>query len=229
MALQPAEPFHASQIKTLAMQIEQEIERRILSGEIDTGERLNEVAIARALGVSRGPVREALQGLSHAGLIRIVANKGAIVREISAQDAIDLYDLRAAVWATMAERLARVRTSEQLGVLKAGIGEMEAAIGARDLERYYRLNLEFHDDIVTFSAMQRAAVIYRGIVKEMHLFRRRGLLRNVPNLEESLAEHRAVVRAVEDGDGQQAFDAAKGHVMAGKNRFLASIEHPEAP
>ena len=224
MALLDAKPFHASQIKTLAGQVEQEIERQILSGEIEAGNRVNEVMVAKALGVSRGPVREALQGLSHAGLVRIVANKGAVVREIGVAEAIDLYDLRAAVWAAMAERLARVRDREQLAVLRSNIDAMAGAIGARDLEHYYRLNLEFHDNIVAFAGMQRAAAVYRGLVKEMHLFRRRGLLRDVPTLEDSLAEHRILLDAIERGDAPAAFDAARGHVTAGKERFLATIE-----
>ncbi len=221
--MQAAEPFHADQVKTLAMRVEQEIERQILTGDLGAGDKVNEVALARDLGVSRGPVREALQGLHRAGMVLIVANKGAVVRTIDMAEAGNLYDLRAVVWAVMAERLSGERSQAQLEALHASIRSMAAAIAADAREAYYRLNLQFHEDFVDFSGMERAATTYQGIVKEMHLFRRRGLLRSIPNMEQSLREHRAVVEAIERRDTGAAFASARGHVLAGKRRFLASF------
>ena len=84
MAVLAAARFDARNIQTLTGAVQQEIERRILTGEIAAGARLSEVALATSLGVSRGPIREALRGLAEAGLVDSIANRGVVVRKIAA-------------------------------------------------------------------------------------------------------------------------------------------------
>ena len=71
---------------SLATLAQQELERRIISGEIAAGAKLNEVEVAAALGVSRGPVREAFSALSQAGLVRVEKNRGVFVRDVVAEE-----------------------------------------------------------------------------------------------------------------------------------------------
>ncbi len=222
-------PFHASQLKSLAERIEQEIERRIVSGEFASGTRLSEVALADLFGVSRGPVREALQGLRRAGLVEIVANKGALVRRPNPEEAAGLYELRAALFAVMAEQLAAVASPGDISRLAENVRASEAAIRDGAFETYYRLNLEFHDAVAAMSGLARAAIVYRDIVKEMHLFRRRALLTGPAALKRSLAEHKAILKAIRAGDGGAAFAAARAHIKAGKGRFMAALTGDDAP
>lgn len=216
-------PFHASQLKSLAERIEQEIERRIVTGEFASGARLSEVALADLFGVSRGPVREALQGLRRAGLVEIIANKGAVVRRPNAEEAAGLYELRGALFSVMAERVAETATPDVVAALAENVRASEAAIKADDFEAYYRLNLDFHEAIVAMSGLVRAAGVYRDVVKEMHLFRRRSLLAGAHSPKRSLAEHKLILRAVRANDGEAAFAAARAHIKAGKSRFLAAL------
>lgn len=222
-------PFHASQLKSLAERIEQEIERRIVSGEFASGARLSEVALADMFGVSRGPVREALQGLRRAGLVEIVANKGALVRRPNPEEAAGLYELRAALFAVMAEQLAAIASPGDIARLAENVRASETAIRDGAFETYYRLNLDFHEAIATLSGLGRAAVVYRDLVKEMHLFRRRALLAGPAALKRSLAEHKAILKALRAGDGEQAFAAARAHIKAGKGRFMAAVAEGDAP
>lgn len=226
--MQKAEPFHVSQLKSLAVMVEAEIERQIVAGELAAGDRVNELALSRALGVSRGPIREALQSLRRAGLIELVANRGAVVRRLQDEEALEIYDLRAALFAVMAEAVARHRTVEQVKALKANLTRMDAAVASRSPDDYYRLNLEFHEAIVEMSGMRRAAMTYRDTVKEMHLHRRRSLLNSQENQQRSLGEHRRIVSAIAKGDEAGAFAAARAHVEAGKARFLATLGREEA-
>ena len=220
-------PFHVSQLKSLALLVEQEIERQIIAGEIAAGDRVNELALSRKLGVSRGPIREALQGLRRAGLIEIVANRGAIVRRLRDDEALEIYDLREVLFAVMVERLASQRTPLQLKALRLNLVEMEAAIAATQPDDYYRLNLEFHERIAEMSGMRRAALTYRDTVKEMHLYRRRSLLSSKENQQRSIAEHRRIVSAIAKGDTAAAFAAARSHIAAGKARFIATLDQQE--
>jgi len=82
---------------SLAMLAQRELERRIVSGELAVGTKLNEVDIANALGVSRGPVREAFRALDQAGLVRVEKNRGVFVRQLSLEEASEVYEVRAAL------------------------------------------------------------------------------------------------------------------------------------
>src|SRR5512139_2582474 len=78
---------------SLATLAQQELERRIISGEIPAGSKLNEVEIATALGVSRGPVSAAFAAPAHAGLVRVEKNRGAFVRQVSVEAANEFYEV----------------------------------------------------------------------------------------------------------------------------------------
>jgi DNA-binding GntR family transcriptional regulator len=223
MAVLAEARFDARNIQTLTGAVQQEIERRILTGEIAAGERLSEVALAASLGVSRGPVREALRGLAQAGLVDSIANRGVVVRKIGLDEALDLYDLRAVLFGFACEILARRRTAAQLASLEQALRDMAGALAAGEKERYYQLNIAFHATVLALSGNRRARATYESVVKEMHLFRRRGLSR-VGNIEASLAEHRTIVAAIAAGDPVAAFRAGRTHVRHGRKRFLASLE-----
>jgi DNA-binding GntR family transcriptional regulator len=230
MAVVAAVPFDARSIQTLTGAVQQEIERRILTGEIAAGERLSEVALAASLGVSRGPIREALRGLVQAGLVDSIANRGVVVRRIGLEEALDLYDLRAVIFGFACETLARRRTAAQLASLEQALRAMAAALAADDKERYYQLNIAFHAEILALCGNRRARATYESVVKEMHLFRRRGLSR-VGNIAASLDEHRTIVKAIGARDPAAAYHAGLTHVRHGRERFAASLEQEvsEAP
>ncbi len=223
-----SKPFHASQFTTLTTHVQREIERRILSGEIPAGRRITETALAESLGVSRGPVREAIRWLAQSALVDIVANRGAIVREIGLGEALGLYDLRAVIFALACESLARRETDETCLLLRRKMQDMEQACAANDTQRYDRCNDEFHSAILAACGNARAKATYEALVKEMHLFRRRGLSL-VCNMEASLREHKDIVEAIRAGEAEPAFRAGRMHIMAGKERFRATLAGADEP
>jgi DNA-binding GntR family transcriptional regulator len=223
MPLDDQKPFHASNVQSLTVLVQREVERRILTGDLPAGERLSESALAADMGVSRGPVREAMRGLQQAGLVEIVANKGVVVRKIGYDEAVDLYDLRGSLFGFMCATLARRRTDAQCAVLRDKLSAMADAIGADDKGLYYRLNIEFHAAIVEFCGNSRARAVYEGIVKEMHLFRRRGLSR-IENMEASMREHEAIAEAIIAGQAENARKSGVTHLRNGRDRFLATLD-----
>lgn len=223
MAVIAAERFDVRNIQTLTSAVQREIERRILTGEIEAGSRLSEAALAEDLGVSRGPVREAMRGLIEAGLVHSVANRGVVVRKIGLDEALDLYDLRGAIFGFACETLAGRRTGAHVAALEGALDEMAQAIAADDKDFYYQLNVAFHAQILEFCGNRRARSTYDAAVKEMHLFRRRGLS-GVGNTEASFAEHRTIVDAIKAGDAEVAFRTGREHVRHGRERFIASLE-----
>jgi phosphonate utilization transcriptional regulator len=204
---------------SLATAAQQEIERLILSGEIAPGTQLTEVWLARRLGVSRGPLREAFRMLEEAGLVRQERNRGVFVRDIPLDEALEIFDLRAAMDELVGRRLAESVTAPQLRELKQLVQQMEQAVRATDIDAYHMLNLEFHDRLVKFAGNRKLAAVYRRLVKELALFRRRNLAdRNA--LPQSVLEHRRILKAIASGDAEAAGRVMFQHVMQSRDRAL---------
>lgn len=209
--------------RSLSSLVRDDIERRILAGEIAAGERLNELALATQLGVSRGPVREAIRLLERDGLVTSVVNQGAFVRKVSIDEALELYDLRAVVVGYACGSLAGSISPDGVAGLEAIVRLMDEAAEAGEPDAYYEQNLRFHDRIMELAGLGRTAALYRSLVKEAHLFRRRSLL-SASAMRESNDEHRRIVEALARGDGAAAREAAERHHLNGKRRWLRTME-----
>lgn len=207
------------QSSSLTSVVQREIERRILQGELAPGAKLNEAALAEALGVSRGPVREAFRMLEEAGLVRQEKNRGVFVRSIPLNEAMEIFDLRAMMDEAVGRRLAQAITPEQLRQVRAMVDAMEKAVRAGDADSYHLLNLEFHDTLVAFSGNRKLTSIYRRVINELSLFRRMNLV-DAKLLPISASEHRTIVKAIASGDAEAAGRAMRQHALDSKQRTL---------
>src|ERR1700684_2095675 len=107
--------------------VQAEIEQLILSGELVVGQRINESDLAMRFGMSRGPIREALRALEESRLVRAEKNRGVFVREVSVEEADEIYDVREALAQLIGERVAERATPEQLRELETVVGQMHEA------------------------------------------------------------------------------------------------------
>lgn len=212
---------------TLAGEVRAEIERMIVDGELSAGDKMNELSLSNVMGVSRGTVREAIRSLADSGLIDLIANRGAFVHETTRAEVRNLYDVRGAVFAMACSSAARrVADGSEAGLPKRllrNIEAMQAAVARADTERYYTLNIEFHDMLLDSAGNPKAKTIYDALVKEMHLFRRKGLS-IVTNLERSLEEHIAISNAVIASDTEAARAAAHHHITSGFARYSKLLD-----
>ncbi len=213
---------------SLSSAAQQEIERMILAGELPAGAKLTEAWLSERLGVSRGPIREAFRMLEQAGLVRQEKNRGVFVREIPLDEAAEIFDLRAAMDELAGRRLAEAATESQLKSLKALVESMDQAARANDADAYHLLNLQFHDSLVEYAGNRKMATIYRKLVKELALFRRRNLS-EMAALPQSAAEHRQIFRAIAAGDAETAGRAMFQHVMQSRQRMLRAHTERDAP
>jgi len=205
--------------KSLPMLVQDAILRLIQSGELGAGAKLNEVALATRLGVSRGPVREAFRALEEAGLVRLEKNRGVFVREIQADEAAELYELRAGLDEIAGRMLAPRIADEQLAELAAMVDSMESADA---IDGYFPLNIRFHDRIVEMAGNRPLMAMYRRLINEMHLLRRRGLVAG-GGLLVSNQEHRAIVAALASRDPDAVAAVMRGHVIAGRERLMLAM------
>lgn len=214
-------PLDIVRTRSLSSLVAQEIERMILAGSLAAGERLNEAALATSLGVSRGPVREAVRGLERTGLVVAVRNQGSYVRQVSAEEALEIYDIRAAITGLACARLAETGTAAQLAALRALVKRMEAARRADDAAAYYAANLDFHAALLDFGSGPRACRLHAELGNELHLYRRRALVER-ENMRESNAEHAAILRAIAARDPATARATGEAHIAGGKRRFQST-------
>lgn len=219
----PIEALKLRKELSLAVIIRDEISRMIESGELLPGAWVNEAELAARFGMSRQPVREACRGLEQYGLLRFVVNRGAFVREVSLKEAIEIYDLRAALFALAGRLLAPIISTEAVEVLEDLLDQMDKAAIDQNLETYYPLNLQFHRSILQFSGNERLLAAYQGCVRELHLFRRHALVTKERMLQSNI-EHRQILEALRSHNARKASHLMEAHVLDSKKRMIMSHE-----
>jgi DNA-binding GntR family transcriptional regulator len=157
--------------------------------------------------------------LEEAGLVRTEKNRGVFVRDIPIDEAVEIFDLRAAMDELVGRRLAENITAAQVKELKALVDAMEKAVKAEDPQAYHLLNLSFHDRLVEMAGNRKLAEIYRKLIKELSLFRRLNLADGWL-MPISANEHRLIVKAIASGDADAAGRAMFQHVIASKERTI---------
>ena len=216
MPLSPIEVLRQESLTTL---VQREIERRIVAGELAPGAKLNEAELAAAMGISRGPVREAFRALEQAGLVATAKNRGVFVRQVSRQEASDIFEVRAALEREIGALAAKRATREHLERLRAIVKRMQAAGRKRDPDAYFPLNIEFHEVLAEAAGNRALAAHYRRVVNELNLYRREAITRNVDVIPVSTEEHAAIVEAVAKGDAARAERLLYDHVINSRSRL----------
>jgi phosphonate utilization transcriptional regulator len=202
----------------LATLVQKEVERQILSNELRSGARLNELEIARNLGVSRAPVRESLRTLEQAGLVISRKNLGVFVRVVSIEEVNDIYQARSYIDAGVGQELARNIAPQDLAWLEQIIERMESVFAAGDGAAYHDLNVEFHERMVEMTGNRKLLSIYRGLLNELALHRRHSL--DQPGAMKSSAyEHRGILAAIQSGNRAAAGKAMREHILASSKRL----------
>jgi DNA-binding GntR family transcriptional regulator len=206
-------------VRSLAMALRAEIEKMILQGAMPMGERLNENHFAEKFQVSRGPVREAFRSLVEAGLVEFIPNRGVFVRQMDLEQAVQAYEVRAALFSHAGRLAAARRRKEEVARMRGIVHDMHESIEKRDGEGYYQLNLDLHAAVLTAARNERLAATYQGLVKELHLFRVANLGRG-DHLRASNIEHAAMVEAIAAGDEAAAYQTHLDHVMNARERVI---------
>ncbi len=211
------------QSNSLPTLVQRELERMINAGDLPAGAKLNEVSVAALLGVSRGPVREAFRALEEAGLVRMEKNRGVFVRQISLEEADELYEVRAALDGLIGRLAAQRIQPAQLSRLREIVKRMHAVGASRKPSAYFPLNLEFHEILAEIAGNRALLASYRRVVNELNLYRRETLSRNADNIPISTQDHEAIVNAVAKGDAALAARLLFDHVINSRERLHQAL------
>jgi len=193
-----------------------ELKSDIMSGALKAGDRIKEELIAEKLGVSRTPIRHALQKLAAQGFIEMSHNHGARVSQWSTQDLGEITDMRALLEGFGAGIAARKITPEDLETLRTLAAEMDQAAERgtpKDLEAITDLNSRFHMTIIAASGNRRLAEVI-GMLAHPLLVQRRFSSFSKKQLQRSMSHHRELIEALEAGDSDWAGAVMRAHIHA---------------
>jgi DNA-binding GntR family transcriptional regulator len=179
--------------RALYEEVAELLRQRIFKRELEPGSWIDELKLAEEYGISRTPLREALKVLAAEGLVTMKVRRGAYVTEVSEKDLADVYHLLSLLESDAAGVVAERATDAQRTELQTLHAELEAAITNRD--RFFAVNEQFHMRLLEMADNRWRQQMVADLRKVMKLNRHSSLFKS-GRIEESLAEHRAVMAAL---------------------------------
>lgn len=199
------------------------IRKKLLDGSVTPGARLSYGTIGKEIGISATPVREAVGQLASEGFVELVPQLGAVVRELTRDEAIELYELREALESYAAARAAERIGDRQLSELRENLEQSrilteevrksgKTKAGKAIAKKFHALDLSFHMTIIEASRNQRmlkvvgdSHILTRIFQADRHSF-------SQEILDATLSEHSAIESAVRKRDGSAAREAMQRHI-----------------
>jgi DNA-binding GntR family transcriptional regulator len=198
-----------------------EVKRLILDEEFAPGSFLAERQLAARLGMSKTPVRSALERLESEGFITISPQQGAVVRELSVHEIADQYEIRRALEMFVARNIAGRLTRDQVAEVRANLDAQRANLGTNDVRRAVDLDDEFHAMLVSFLGNREIVRVMDHLRDRIHRVIHRVFTRNPERVASSYAEHRAIADAVTAGDAELAAQRVEEHLRVGRDALLS--------
>lgn len=204
------------------------LRRLILEGHYPPGSRLVEDRLARDLGVSRTPVREALARVAIEGLVQMAPNRGAVVRAFTPADLIESYELRAVLEGHAAYRAAQRIAPDQIAELERAADALEAALGRQfgsreeEVQFLVEQNQRFHSTIVAASANARLRTIL-PIIVDVPLQYRSFYWYSREERAVSNFFHRSILRALREREPDRARGLMEEHIHRGRDVLIESL------
>ncbi len=189
----------------------QNLRRAILKGELEPGERLMEIHLAKRLGVSRTPIREAIRKLELEGLVVMIPRRGAVVASITEKDMRDVLEVRRTL-EMMAVEVACDRISEQdLKRLREAAGEFERSRDSGDIIRVAQADMDFHEVIYSATGNLRLVNILSNLREQMYRYRME-YLKDTSGYDRLRAEHARIYQAICEKNKEMARQAIQEHI-----------------
>lgn len=201
---------------------------QILEGKLPDGGRLRDEVLARELGVSRGPIRDALKVLAHEGLVEVIPRRGAYVRWVPSEDLREVVMIREGI-EQVALRLAMSRQYDELcGALQSEVDKMHRAVEGNDWEAILRVESGFHDAFYKFSGSRRLMQMWAHLRPTVIAsFRNdRGYHLSIDAVP---VAHQRLLDEILSGDQARAVGELRAHMYPSSDRLGPTAAGPTAP
>jgi len=212
---------------TFSHQTESLVRDMILSGSLTPGQRLNEVAMSAELGISRGPLREALQRLVGEGLVTVISHRGTFIRQFDHDEIVELYELRTAL-ETHAARLACRRASDDdLHELEEMLDETADRITGTT-SKAYPSDLDFHARLLEFAQVAALTRAWVEVQQKLTLARVRSARQPI-RARAALVEHLELVHAIRARDEERTVEITAEHLEHSMRSALTALNLEDGP
>ena len=204
-----------------------DLEQMIVTGSFADGERLDEIRLSEHFGVSRTPIREALQKLVASGLVEQRPRRGVFVVEPGPVELVQMFEAMAELEASCGHLAAKRISSSELRALEGVNNLCKQAVAENDADQYYTHNERFHHLIYDAAQSSYLRDLAVKLQKRLKPYRRMQLhLRG--RLEQSMSEHEAILSALTKGDSARAANELRGHVAVQGEKFHHLLTHLNA-
>ncbi len=208
---------------TLAKQVVREVRLQIFSGVLKPGERVVESEIARAMGISRGPVREAFAELEKEGLLITRPRKGTYVKSFAIEDIKEIYTLRAMLEG-YAVTLALDRLQEQdLKFLREILDQITEMAEKKDVIEVARLNMQFHRKILELSDHKRLYDTWQGLLAQTQMLSAM-TTEYYTSLIDIRKSHEILLNALITGDREHIKECFENHILKSMNELITYLK-----
>ena len=207
---------------SLETRVYNELQEAILSEQFKQGESLTEHFLTEKLGVSRTPVRSALQRLEEEGLVSLIPNRGAVVIGITKEDLVDIYKIRMRLEGLASAMAAKKMTDEDKQKLSETLALSEFYIQRGDTEHIKELDTVFHRTIYEASGSRMIERILSDLHRNTKAYRRQSIC--VPGrLEKMMEEHREILSALLSGSAEEAEQLTSAHIAHALENMLTVL------
>ncbi len=221
MMIQEPESLQKLSASNLTEHAHRSIKRQILSGSFNTQSRFTEDFFAQQLGISKSPVREALNTLQSEGLLRIEARRGAFLYNFSAKEIADLYELREGL-EVFAASIVQI-TPDLVERLRDSVACTVAALEADHKQDYIAEDIRFHAAIVQATGNAELVRVHDNIQNKLWLCRCQTYRLTSPDTPES---HRRLCEAIAAEDREAACAVTRAHIRRVRDSLLADVGMP---
>ncbi|MEY4277718.1 MAG: hypothetical protein RI975_984 [Pseudomonadota bacterium] len=190
------------------------LREQIFAKELAPGSWLDEQSLAEQFGISRTPMREAIKVLASEGLVTIKMRRGAYVTEIARNDLEQIFTILSLLEGEAAKQTAMKATEEELNQLDYWHHRLEKAAADRDIEQFFEINCKFHERIQDIAGNRWMNGVIADLRKVLKLHRRDSLT-STGRLQNSLIEHREILKAILKRDLTGAETAMRKHMERG--------------
>jgi DNA-binding GntR family transcriptional regulator len=198
--------------RALYVDVAERLREQIFSRRLEPGNWIDEQRLAAEYGISRTPLREALKVLAVEGLVTMKLRRGAYVTETSVEDVRQVYHLLGLLESDAAATVAACATPAQRAELAALHEQLEREVGRR--EAFFAVNERIHMALLRVAGNRWAEQMVTDLRKVMKLNRHHSLFKQ-GRIDESLAEHRALMQAIAARDGAAAARLMRAHFDSG--------------
>lgn len=205
--------------KTIRRKIYEHLREQLLNGEITPPEHLVEAKIAKELGTSRTPVREALHSLELEGLIKAIPRVGYVVKPISEQEVEEICEVRMAIEGVAVRWAMEKAYKKLIEELKKNISISDSKVSKRDAKAFVDLDAQFHEIIARYSGSQRLLELAQTLRRHMLRYRIQSIY-SVDNVLRAIDGHKGIVRAIEKQDLREVNVAIRNHMEQVKRDVL---------